>query len=450
MNEEDLPSTRSKCFHAVIVAFINERRDAKLKGKEVDAVTAAKYDYATWLADAARRVCQIQAVTHILKATHPDARGSSLHLIPDQLPQHEEIGSHLLGANFAEDVVGNAAALDVFKFLKLEVEGLRLLDWMQKEDSDLHAALSSETELATEWMKAFASLVRTEQEPVSHTMAKQVYWLVGDEPSDNAQFHLLQPLFSSALAHKIHADIQDVRFGETNKLARQAYRAKEAHEGAYRDYQHLAVRKLGGTKPQNISQLNSERGGVNYLLPSLPPVWNKAKPVKLLNVDSVWTAFYWFDEVRQQVRNLADFLLSVADQPRNKSINDQRMLLEQELGLQLAVFAAYVADSNGPGWTRDSACRLPMCEQLWLDPERTELPMRKDHEDDDRAFNAAYIRGDWSDEASGRFASWMNSRLHEAGLISVGDAEYRHWAKQVIIDAAWPVTMQRYADGGRA
>ncbi|WP_417585447.1 type I-F CRISPR-associated protein Csy1 [Nitrincola sp.] len=448
MNEEDLSSTRSKCFHAVIVAFINERRDAKLKGKEEDAATAAKYDYATWLADAARRVSQIQAVTHILKATHPDARGSSLHLIPDQLPQHEEIGSHLLGADFAEDVVGNAAALDVFKFLKLEVEGLRLLDWMQKEDADLQAALSSEPELAKEWMQAFACLVRTEQEPVSHPMAKQIYWLVGDEPSDNNQYHLLQPLFSSSLAHKVHADIQDVRFGETNKLARQAYRAKEAHEGCYRDYKNLAVRKLGGTKPQNISQLNSERGGVNYLLPSLPPVWNKAKPVKLLNVDSVWTAFLWFDEVRQQVRSLADFLLSVVDQQRNKSINDQRMLLEQGLGLQLAIFAAYVADANEPGWTRDSACRLPLCEQLWLDPERTELPLRKDHEDEDRAFNSAFIWGDWPDEVAGRFASWLNSHFHEAGLISVGDAENRHWAKQAIIDAAWPVTMQRYATGG--
>lgn len=439
---------RAKAFRMVITTFINERRDAKLKGKEEDAATAAKYDYATWLTDAARRVSQIQAVTHILKATHPDARGSSLHLLPDQLPQHEEIGSHLLGADFAEDVVGNAAALDVFKFLKLEVDGLRLLDWMQKGDTDLQAALSGDAGEAKEWMQAFAGLVRAEQDPVSHPMAKQIYWLVGEEPSDNTQYHLLQPLFSSSLAHKVHADIQDVRFGEANKLARQAYRAKEAHEGCYRDYKNLAVRKLGGTKPQNISQLNSERGGVNYLLPSLPPVWNKAKPIKLLNVESVWTAFFWFDEVRHQVRSLADFLLSVADQPSVMSIRDQRKLLEQELGQQLAIFGVYVADTNKPGWTRDPACRLPLSEQLWLDSERTELPLRKDHMDEDEAFNAAYIRGDWPDEVAGRFASWLNSRLHEAGLTSVGDAEYRHWAKQALIDTAWPVTTQRYAAGG--
>lgn len=439
---------RAEAFRATIAAFINERRDAKLKGKDDDAATAAKYDYAAWLADAARRVGQIQAVTHILKATHPDARGSSLHLVPHQLPQHDDIGSHLLGADFAEDVVGNAAALDVFKFLKLEVEGQRLLDWVQKEDSDLQAAFSSDMAEATAWMQSFASLVRTEPELASHPMAKQVYWLVGDEPSDDRQYHLLQPLFSSALVHKVHADIQDVRFGETNKLARQAFRAKEPYEGTYRDYQQLAIRKLGGTKPQNISQLNSERGGVNYLLASLPPVWNHSKKIRLLNVDSAWKAFYGFGEVRQQIQALTDFLRSVADQEGNKPIRDQRKILEQELGQQLAVFAAYVADTQEPGWTRDTACHLPLCEQLWLDAERTELPLREDHEDEDEAFNAAYSRGDWADEVASRFAGWLNTYLRDAGITSVGDAEYRHWARQAMMDVDSPITMQRRAAGG--
>ena len=75
-------------FQSAITGFIEARREAKLKGKEDDASTASKYEYATWLADAARRVGQIQAVTHVLKATHPDARGSSLHVAPSGLPRH--------------------------------------------------------------------------------------------------------------------------------------------------------------------------------------------------------------------------------------------------------------------------------------------------------------------------------------------------------------------------
>src|SRR6185312_5134490 len=111
-------TNRGNLFRAAIAGFIEARREAKLKNKDDDADTASKYDYTTWLADAARRVGQIQAVTHVLKATHPDARGSSLHIVPTNLPQRAEIGSQLLGADYAVDVVGNAAALDVFKLLK--------------------------------------------------------------------------------------------------------------------------------------------------------------------------------------------------------------------------------------------------------------------------------------------------------------------------------------------
>ncbi|WP_363324084.1 type I-F CRISPR-associated protein Csy1 [uncultured Nocardioides sp.] len=177
--------SRAEHFRSAITQFIYERREAKLKGDN-DAAKASRYEYATWLADAARRVAQIQAVTHVLKATHPDARGSSLHAPPQSLPSHAEVGSHTLGADFAEDIVGNAAALDVFKFLKVEVDGRRLWDWMLDKDADLQRALSSDSETAAEWMRAFTGLVRQDVQPISHVLAKQVYWCVGNDPADDA------------------------------------------------------------------------------------------------------------------------------------------------------------------------------------------------------------------------------------------------------------------------
>ncbi|ERO62439.1 hypothetical protein P308_04240 [Pseudomonas piscis] len=89
----------------------------------------------------------------MLKATHPDARGSSLHVAPQTLPRHREVGSHMLGSDYAQDIVGNAAALDVYKFLKLEVEQRRLLDWLLEDDADLLAALSPDPALAQSWPK---------------------------------------------------------------------------------------------------------------------------------------------------------------------------------------------------------------------------------------------------------------------------------------------------------
>ncbi|MFC4819557.1 type I-F CRISPR-associated protein Csy1 [Dokdonella ginsengisoli] len=444
---------RGKDFRAAIAGFIQARREAKLKSKDEDADTASKYDYDTWLADAARRVGQIQAVTHVLKATHPDARGSSLHVRPDTLPRHAEIGSHVLGADFAEDVVGNAAALDVYKLLKLEVDGRRLLDWMQDGDTDLRSALHADSTLAADWMAAFGGLVRTDAALGSHEAAKQVYWLAEGEPTDDAGYHLLQPMFSSSLAQAAHAEIQEARFGEENKIARQAFRGRDAHESAYRDYRNLVARKLGGTKPQNISQLNSERGGINYLLASLPPSWDVEHPQKLLRIGSAMERLTWFKGVRGNVRRLAEFLLG--DPPANDRTRETRRRIEQELGTQLALYAAETWARFEPGWTRDEQCTLPLHQKIWLDPGRTEEiaqdPLDPAHSDDDRDFHAAFVFGNWPDQVAGDFANWVNERLREAGLTNVGDAEYGHWAKQAIVEAAWPVPVQRRAPkGGQA
>lgn len=446
MNHIDSSASRVMAFRSAITAFIEERRDAKLKGNDNDEV-AEKYEYTVWLADAARRVGQIQAVTHTLKATHPDARGSSLYVTPSQLPQHAEIGSHSLGDNFAEDVVGNAAALDVYKFLKTEVEGRPLMAWMQSADPDLQMALSEEADTAKAWMSAFASLVRQEASPSAHAMAKQLYWLTGEEPGEDSAYHLLQPLFSSTLAHAVHADIQSARFGEANKAARQARRDKVPHDEQYRDYRDLAIRKLGGTKPQNISQLNSERGGINYLLSSLPPKWTASNKIKLLHVDSILNAFRWFEDVPDLLKSLSDFLRS--DPEKIKETRETREALEQALGQQLALFGESIRLSQEPGWTRNASCQLPLCEKLWLDPERTELPVRETHEQEDADFNAAYTWGDWPDEVASRFASWLNAYLRDKKITAVGDAEHKHWAKQAFIEeVSWPIPKQRRATGG--
>ncbi|ROH87790.1 type I-F CRISPR-associated protein Csy1 [Stagnimonas aquatica] len=437
-------TNRSLKFRSAIKAFIDARRDDKLRGKEGGDNAAAKYEYGVWLADAARRVLQIQAVTHVLKATHPDARGSSLHAPPSALSVRTEIGTHSLGAEFVDDIVGNAAALDVFKFLKLEVDGRRLLDWMQDGDADLLAALHEDETVAVGWVNAFKGLVRSDVQASSHQAAKQLYWLVGDDPADDAHYQLLQPLFSSSLAHAVHARIQDARFSEASVAARKARREKQPHAKGYSDYRNLVARKLGGTKPQNISQLNSERGGVNYLLASLPPKWDRDNRPAVLGVESAMKRFARFEGVAELVDQLAKFLLSNPD--RNAETRDKREAIEQALGLQLPIFAASVFAHMEPGWTRDERCMLPLCEQLWLDPERTQLAVREDHRQDDEDFKRAYTWADWPDEVAGRFANWLNEQLRSKGLPALGDAEFKHWGKQAIIEADWPVPIQRRAE----
>lgn len=444
MEQREATNLSVDVFRLTIASFINSRREAKQKSKEDDTAALEKYDYTTWLSDAAHRVGQIQAATHVAKATHPDARGSSLHVSPNDLPKHSEVGSHMLGDAFAQDVVGNAAALDVFKFLKVEVGGRRLLDWMQASDPALRLALHADPEIASSWMTAFSRLVRGNEHAVSHQMAKQLYWCLDDSPENNDAYHLLQPLSSSSLAHTIHTEINETRFGDANKDARAAFRNKQPFEKIYYDYRGLVVRKLGGTKPQNISQLNSERGGVNYLLASLPPpAWKRESLPKLSNKETAFGEFSYFENVPILVRQLADFLLT--DPPKNAETRTKREAIEQALGQQLPLFAVFINARFEPGWTRSPDCELPHCEQLWLDEERIELPSREDHYEKDEAFKTAHTIGDWQDDVAKRFANWLNENLRKAGLIAVGNAEYKHWARQAIIDASWPGTIRRRA-----
>jgi CRISPR-associated protein Csy1 len=447
--------TRSLQFRAAIAGFIEARREAKFKGHEGTAGTASKYEYAVWLADAARRVRQIEAVTHVHKATHPDAKGTSLHVAPQSLPAHREVGSHLLGEDFAEDVVGNAAALDVYKLLKLEVDGRRLLDWMREGDPDLRCALSEDAELADEWMGAFASLVRREPKIGSDTLAKQVFWLVGARADQDGDYHLLQPMFASSLAHAVHADIQEARFGDGNKAARQAFREKTKHPTSYRDYRNLVARKLGGTKPQNVSQLNSERGGVNYLLPSLPPEVRDERTLKVHTYESALLPFQWFEDVNNRVRALADFLRSIQNETSTVDRREDRDQQVQAIADLFATFGATVRARYPAGWTRDQGAKLPWCEQLWLDPERVDLPDREGGDDaqgreDDRAFREDYHRGDWCDQVATRFAQWLNQRLRERDLPLLAEAEVQHWAGKLVLDVAWPVPQRRRAVRGGA
>lgn len=439
------PGQRAQRFRFAIAAFIEEQREAKLKG-EKDEV--GKYEYATWLTNAAERTKQIQLATHPLKATFPDAKitqATSPFVQGKELPKHKEIGSHLIDYDVL-DATGNAAVLDAFKFLsETIVEDKPLVYWLLDDDPDLLAAFSTDATQAAQIAAAFRTIDRTKARAASHFGAKQVYWLVGGDPADDAAYHLLQPMFSSSLAHAVHAEIQDARFGEQNKEAREAYRGRKPHNSGYREYRNLVARKLGGTKPQNISQLNSERGGVNYLLASLPPTWTRSRSLNLLRYETVFQVFLRYEGVRQQVRALAKLLKDHAEAVSTMAIRQARERIEQDLGASLAAFGLEQQRRYSPGWTRDSACRLPECECLWLDPGRAELPPRPGHEERDEAFRLAFARGDWADEVAGRFANWLNARLRAAGLTAVGDTEARHWARQAIIDVAWPVPMQRRA-----
>lgn len=405
-----------RSLQGAIHGFLQERfadKLATLKADDTETRARLQQDFVPvrWIADAARRAGQIRQVTHALKFTHPDAKGSSLHAQGNPQAGDGLIGTHALAAGFDADVVGNAAALDVYKFLRIEVAGQTLLARAVAADPALLAALPGDAATAGQWLEAFAAIARAPQNLSSHRLAKQVYWPLGD-----GQYHLLAPLFPTALVHTHWRTIREDRFGESARAAREAHRQQRPHAHGYCEYRDLVVQKFGGTKPQNISQLNSERYGENYLLAAVPPLWNAARPQVPLDIDSIFEGrFGQRPAVRRLLRVLRDFLLRV-QQVNNIHVRDTRKALAAQICDELLNYAAAL-QALEPGWSRHANCRLNADEQCWLDPGRSA------HDAD---FAALRRRGDWQAGVCQRFGLWFNARLESARLPMDADTS-AHW-----------------------
>ena len=406
---------RQASLRAMVTAFLSERLNAKLEkladeDQKRDELRA-QFLPAVWLEDAARRVGQIQAVTHCysysIKSDDPARRVTSLFRLPQMLAPLSEVGSHALGVEFEIDVSGNAAALDVFGFLKQEYEGSSLLSLATDSDADFGAALSDHSETAARWMAAFAGLTQQRAHLNSHGKAKQLYWPVGADPHADSDFHLLAPLYPTSLVHRLYLTLQEHRFGDAAKAARDARKAGEWHVHPIHEYPQLAIQKLGGANPQNISQLNTARHGDNCLLASLPPSWRSQPAKPLLGFESLFRAFHARADVRTLISELRRLLES--DPSRTSATREHRDGLVEALLDDLIQFTAQVHELES-GWSRDPLCQLSRAQMAWLDPLGVEVEVQG---------TVDIIASD--------FANWLNAQLR--ARLPVGDAEYLHWRK---------------------
>ena len=409
-----IQTDRQAALHSLISAFLAERLSSKLDKLDPDdpkrQELLQQFQPVTWLEDAARRASQIQAVTHSLKPIHPDAKGTSLYCLPAELASLPVVGSHCLGAEFADDFVCDAKLLPIVAFLKLEHGSQTMLALCIQKDVDLSAVLSSDLNQASAWMDSFAAVARTRGNPSSHTLAKQLYWPVFDNPHSDEGFHVLSPLYASSLAHKVYGQLQEDRFSDEAKAAREARRAETFSDRPVREYRHMAVQQMGGSNTQNISQLNSKRRGNNHLLASLPPVWQSVAVKPLLNTGSMFHRYSRRPLVRQHVKALVDFLKT--DPNPNQSTRNQRAGYVDSLLDEFFQFTAELRELE-PGWSQHADCDLSMVQAHWLDPVGAEPP----------------VPVDLADAISRDFAGWLNAQLHAA--LPVGDPEFLAWRKRM-------------------
>lgn len=384
-------------------ALAAEELELAEKRREIEQ----KHEVRAWLTDAASRAGQISLVTHALKYTHSDAKGSSI--FSDEAVEDAKTLSTATLAQPAIDVVGNAAVLDVAGLLQTEHEGDSLVAALQRSDHRALKALAESPEQFALWLAGFQQ-VFTDRQPSSHKLAKQIYF-----PLENGEYHLLSPLYSSSLAQALHQRINAVRFGDEAKAIRQAQKANQWHDQLSISYPNLAVQNRGGSNKQNISSLNVTRNGRSYLLSCAPPQWNSVeKPPQ--QHESIFRPRGEVDyHTRATLAQMQRFLLSVKEVKNNRDIRQQRLRYLDQLIDQLFFYVTSVQNLPS-GWSAES--ELKRAQQLWLDPYRAET---------DTVFRREREAGDWQKAVAYDFGRWLNLRLKHEALI-FGEVERREWS----------------------
>ncbi|ELE9235504.1 type I-F CRISPR-associated protein Csy1 [Enterobacter kobei] len=406
-----------------ITAFIAGRRQAKLeafdkaaaKRSEDSATLAAerrelerRYEPKAWLTDAAKRAGQINLVTHAAKFTHGDSKSSSIY--SEAVAQEGYLSTAAL-SGLESDAVGNAAALDVAKLLQTRVEGGdSLLASLKRGD---HAALGAFTDDASqlrEWIAGFSRAL-TPGKPASHKLAKQGYFPVGEN------YHLLSPLFATSLVHAMHQKMIACRFGDDVKAIWKARREKTWHPTPLILFPDSAEIHFGGTKPQNISYLNSVRGGRSWLLSCQPPQWTQVEKMPT----EVRSIFKFGEEFDRKAYGIVQRMLAVIKRPgKNVKIRDDRDECIDQLIDLLFEISTKLQFEKWQNWTLKCPV-LKSHQQLWLDPWRTKT---------DEAFRLEREKDDWQDAVAEDFALWLNARLRKS-LPDVGVVEKREWETRV-------------------
>ena len=372
---------------------------------------SSKHEPNAWLTKAASRAKQISLVTHGLKFSHTDAKGSSILLSKGQ--DNSESDDYYISTYHLKDiqidVVGNAATLDVAGLLLLEVDDVRLIDLLAQDDVSALLSFAENHEQLESWLSSFKQVLMPKTLS-SHTLAKQIFFPITDN-----EYHLLSPLYASSLSQALYDRITESRFSDEAKSARKAKRENHYHHKTVVIFPNIAIQIFGGNQSQNVSQLNSKRAGNGFLLNCEPPPsqWERQKYPPSSHKKAVWRIYE--KRVWQTVNQFTKFLYK-SKKLNNKDIRNKSKEYIDEMIEVLINYACEIQELHQfRGWSINSKLSYP--EQLWLDPYFNDSNFQND-----RATNT------WQNQIVDQFATWLNNQLKKKQL-DVSDDEYHVWYK---------------------
>jgi CRISPR-associated protein Csy1 len=235
-----------------------------------------------WLPHAANRAGQMSISTHPCTFSHPSSRKNKNGYASSIIANGQSVKDGFLRSGNVEvnaDALGNAAALDVYKFLTLIMEDGQTLIQHLEQDTELALNLftipnADKNEDYQKLKYGFLAMTTGVGESITSSKIKQVFFPVKeqsvDQTIDAANYHQLSILTASGIVFELRKRLDGMRFGDAIKLARDKKKNNQQHDG-YCEIYNLTTIGYGGTKPQNISVLNNQNGGKAHMFMSAPP-----------------------------------------------------------------------------------------------------------------------------------------------------------------------------------
>ncbi|EGR0742353.1 type I-F CRISPR-associated protein Csy1 [Vibrio cholerae] len=365
-----------------IAAFFAERKEAWLK-KNISAAMSdtevlekqqeceQNFLLDNWLPDAAKRAGQIAVASHPCTFSHPSARKNKNGYVSSIIAKNKpRIDGFLRSGNVSvePDALGNAAALDVYKFLSLEMSDQRSLLVHIEQESELARQLLDIPSCEYQALRdGFLKMVDSDQASVSSSKIKQVYFPIAD-----GEYHLLSLLTHSGHLFELRKRLDALRFGDAVKEARECKKTNHFHPAGYQEIFGLTTIGFGGTKPQNISVLNNQNAGKAHLLASIPPELT-SRDIRLPKTDFFKESF-----TARQAKEVLEALhrLFLTDY-NNINIRDGRDYRIQQY-VDLVIEKMWQVRLFLEAYSGELSSVLPLEQKIWLYPEFAEQRHQED------------------------------------------------------------------------
>lgn len=365
-----------------IATFFAERKEAWLK-KNISAAMSdtevlekqqeceQNFLLDNWLPDAAKRAGQISVASHPCTFSHPSARKNKNGYVSSIIAKNKpRIDGFLRSGNVSvePDALGNAAALDVYKFLSLEMSDQRSLLVHIEQESELARQLLDIPSCEYQALRdGFLKMVDSDQASVSSSKIKQVYFPIAD-----GEYHLLSLLTHSGHLFELRKRLDALRFGDAVKEARECKKTNHFHPAGYQEIFGLTTIGFGGTKPQNISVLNNQNAGKAHLLASIPPELTP-RDIRLPRTDFFKESFnaWQAKEVLEALHRL--FLTDY----NNINLRDGRDYRIQQY-VDLVIAKMWQVRLFLEAYSGELSSALPLEQKVWLYPEFAEQRHQED------------------------------------------------------------------------